>query len=86
VAEKPVPEAWVGKDVIVLAGEGLDPLPGPLLEVNDRGVVIEHLLNLDELEERHARGEDKEALRQEMQRVDMLIPWPWIKGIYRTKG
>jgi hypothetical protein len=56
------------------------------LEVNDRGVVIEHLLNLDELEERHARGEDKEALRQEMQRVDMLIPWPWIKGIYRTKG
>jgi len=35
-ADKLIPEAWVGEDIIVLVGEGLESLEGPLLEVNDR--------------------------------------------------
>ena len=56
MADKPIPEAWLGEDIVVPAGEGLESLEGPLLEVNDRGVVIDHLLNLEELEERQTRG------------------------------
>jgi hypothetical protein len=54
-----IPEAWIGEDIVVWAGERLEPLEGPLLEVNDRGIVIDNLLNLDELEERIAGGEER---------------------------
>ena len=85
VADKPTPEAWVGEDIIVLVGESLEPFDGPLLEVNDRGVVIDHLLNLEELEERYARGEGREEVRQEITYEDMFIPWHRISGISRSR-
>jgi hypothetical protein len=56
------------------------------LEVNDRGIVIDHLLNLAELEERIAGGEEREAVRQDMKFVDMFIPWPRISGISRSRN
>ncbi len=80
-----IPEAWIGEDIIVLAGESLEPLEGPLLEVNDRGIVIDNLLNLDELEERIAGGEERESVRQDMKFVDMFIPWHRISGISRSR-
>lgn len=80
------PEAWIGDDIIVLIGESSEPLTGPLLEVNDRGIVIDNLLNLEELEERRARGEEGEALRQEMKFVDMFIPWHRISSIGRSRA
>ena len=85
VVDKPIPEAWVGEDIVVLVGEGLEPLEGPLLEVNDRGVVIDHLLNLEELEERQTRGEGREEVRQEITYEDMFIPWHRISGISRSR-
>jgi hypothetical protein len=85
VADKPIPEAWVGEDIIVLVGESLEPFDGPLLEVNDRGVVIDKLLNLEELAERYSRGEEREAQRQEVTYVDMFIPWHRISGISRSR-
>jgi hypothetical protein len=85
VVDKPIPEAWVGEDIVVLVGEGLEPLEGPLLEVNDRGVVIDHLLNPEELEERYTRGEGREEMRQEITYEDMFIPWHRISGISRSR-
>jgi hypothetical protein len=84
MAERPVPEAWIGETVAVLVGEALEPLGGPLLEVNDRGVVINMLSNLEELEERHESGEPRETLREEMKFVDMLIPWQRISGVSKS--
>jgi hypothetical protein len=81
-----IPEAWIGDDIVVLVGDVLEPLEGPLLEVNDRGVVIDNLLNRDELEERIAGGEEREAVRQDMKFVDMFIPWPRISGISRSRS
>ena len=88
VADKTIstPEAWIGDDIIVLIGESSETLTGPLLEVNDRGIVIDNLLNLEELEERRARGEEREALRQEMKFVDMFIPWHRISSISRSRA
>ena len=61
MADISIPEAWIGDDIVVLVGDGLEPLEGPLLEVNDRGVVIDNLLNRDELEERFAGGEERDG-------------------------
>jgi hypothetical protein len=80
-----IPEAWIGEDIVVWAGERLEPLEGPLLEVNDRGIVIDNLLNRDELQERIAGGEEREAVRQDMKFVDMFIPWHRISGIIRSR-
>jgi hypothetical protein len=85
VAETPIPEAWIGDDIVVLVGEGLEALDGPLLEVNERGVVIDNLLNLEELEERHAAGETRVALKEGMKFVDMFIPWHRISGISKPR-
>jgi hypothetical protein len=84
MAERPVPEAWIGENVAVLVGEALEPLGGPLLEVNDRGVVINMLSNLEELEERHESGQPTVTLREEMKFVDMLIPWQRISGVSKS--
>jgi len=59
MADKSIPAAWIGDDIGVLVGDGLEPLGGPPLEVNDRGVVIDYLQNQDELEERIAGGEER---------------------------
>ncbi len=87
MADKPIsiPEAWIGDDIAVLVGESLESFGGPLLEVNDRGVVIDHLLNLDELEERIAGGEEREAVRQDMKFADMFVPWHRISAITRSR-
>jgi hypothetical protein len=85
MADKSIPAAWIGDDIVVLVGDGLEPLGGPLLEVNDRGVVIDYLQNQDELEERIAGGEEREAVRQDMKFVDMFIPWHQISGISRSR-
>jgi hypothetical protein len=45
MADISIPEAWIGDDIVVLVGDSLEPLEGPLLEVNHRGVVIDNLLN-----------------------------------------
>ncbi len=85
MAETPIPEAWIGDDVVVLVGEDLEPIDGPLLEVNERGVVIDYLQNLEELEERPAAGETRDALKAEMKFVDMFIPWQRISGISKLR-
>ena len=84
MAERPVPEAWIGENVAVLVGEALEPLGGPLLEVNDRGVVINMFTNPEELMERQESGEPAETLREEMKFVDMLIPWQRISGVSKS--
>ena len=86
MADISIPEAWIGDDIVVLVGDGLEPLEGPLLEVNHRGVVIDNLLNRDELEERIAGGEAREAVREDMKFVDMFIPWHRISGISRSRS
>jgi hypothetical protein len=81
-----IPEAWIGDDIVVLVGDGLEPFNGPLLEVNDRGVVIDYFLNQDELAKRIAGGEEREAVRQYMKFVDMFLPWHRISGISRSRS
>jgi hypothetical protein len=63
MADISIPEAWTGDDIVVLIGDGLEPLNGPLLEVNDRGVIIDYLLNQDELEQRIVGGEERGGTR-----------------------
>ena len=59
MADISIPEAWIGDDIVVLVGDGLEPLNGPLLEVNDRGVIIDYILNQAELEQRIVGGEER---------------------------
>ena len=86
MADISIPEAWIGDDIVVLVGDGLEPLNGPLLEVNDRGVIIDYLLNQAELEQRIVGGEEREVVHQDMKFVDMFIPWHRISGISRSRG
>ena len=85
MAEQSVPEAWIGDDVGVLIRESKEGLEGPLLEVNDRGIVIRVLLNLEELEERQAAGESMEILGQESKFVHSFFPWSIIHSITRSE-
>ena len=85
MAEANVPEAWIGDDVVVLAGENLQPIDGPLLEVNNRGVVIRVLQNLEKLQERRAAGESVEALRQETNFTHYFLPWRTVQVITRRE-
>ena len=62
MADISIPEAWIGDDIVVLVGDGLEPLNGPLLEVNDRGVIIDYLLNQAELEQRIVGGEERGSI------------------------
>ena len=86
MADISIPEAWIGDDIVVLVGDGFEPFNGPLLEVNDRGVVIDYLLNQDELEKRIVGGEEREAVHQDMKFVDMFVPWRRISGINRSRS
>lgn len=52
--EKPL-ASWIGKKVIVGTNDP-DPFHGPLFDVNDLGVVIHYLQNLDEIDERRLAG------------------------------
>jgi len=38
--EKPTPEGWIGREVVIGVGTASARLSGELLEVNDRGVVV----------------------------------------------
>ena len=39
MAEATVPETWIGQRVGVIVTETAEPFRGPLLEVNDRGIL-----------------------------------------------
>ena len=38
--EQQAPEAWIGQEVVIGVGTTSARVPGELLEVNDRGVVV----------------------------------------------
>jgi hypothetical protein len=75
VEENKAPEAWIGKEVVVVMSQNAEPVDGPLLEVNDRGVVLRVFLNFDELAQRWKAGEDREALLQEANYTHVFFPW-----------
>ena len=81
MAERPIPEAWIGEYVTVLMGVDLEPFDGPLLQVNGRGVTVNTISNLSELEERRESGEPTEELREETTFADFFIPWQRVSAI-----
>jgi len=85
MSKENAPESWIGKQVIVLVGENLEVFDGPLLEVNDRGVVIRDIRNLPQLEERLAAGDKYLGhLRREAQFRLTFFPWQQVRMISRA--
>jgi hypothetical protein len=75
--------AWVGKKVVIGVTGDRDAYEGPLIAVDDQGVIVRYVQNLDELEERKARGEDWETLRREVQYILYFFSWRIVRYIAR---
>jgi hypothetical protein len=72
MTEAKVPEAWIGERVGVIT-EGAESFYGSLLEVNDRGVVIEVQYESADIEEEFS--ELREASEGEPLLVPSFFPW-----------
>ncbi len=81
MANENVPEDWIGKYVVVSLVDDPDHYNGPLLEVNERGVVVRIVRDEDTVMERLARGEDAEMVRQDVEHLRYFLPWNRIQTI-----
>ena len=77
----PIPEAWVGERVGIVT-ESSESFTGELLQVNDRGIVIDGEWTPENIEQEFV--ELREAAEKETLPVPTFFPWPNVKLLHRV--